>query len=147
MAALLHQDKKMSIALIFALVSGIFSPAWAQPQTQPPPWIWGQPLPPGDAVTCMNNATTFGLLTEQQAYQLCVGAGNSAPFDCYQQATRATIDESTAIKLCRCSVTTSRVDCYVQAHSTTDLSESQVLDLCTHDINASSACSPQAGTG
>ena len=146
MAALLHQDKKMSIALIFALVFRVFSSAWGQPPA-PPPWVIGQPLPPANAVTCMNNATNFGLLTQQQAYQLCVGAAIRPAFDCFQQASRATIDDATAIKLCRCSVTTARVDCYVQAHNNTSLTENQILDLCTHDINASPACTAPEATG
>lgn len=113
----------MSIAVILALFA---ANTLAQTATQP--------TLPTNPVTCVNNAVTYGLLTQQQAYQLCVGSNTSAPFDCFQQATRTAIDEATALKLCRCAVSTSRVDCYNQAHGTTQLSDNEILDLCTHDV-------------
>jgi hypothetical protein len=154
MAALLHQLSWMSIARVsrlFAVFAALAACAvvpssLAQQEVLPPGgWLPSAPLTPGaSAVDCYNNATNYGLLSQQDAYSLCVGARNTAPFDCFQQAQRSNIDQTTALKLCRCTISTGRIDCYTQAHRTTELSEAEIINLCTHDINSSPACSPSA---
>jgi hypothetical protein len=123
MAALLHQTVQMSIWVLLLQCALAFAQ--------------------DAALTCINNATGFGLLTQQDAFVLCQGTTTSAPYDCYTQATtRALIDSSSALKLCRCTLSTGRVDCYVNAHNSTSLTDAQILDLCTHDIPYATACNP-----
>jgi hypothetical protein len=128
--------------LFLLTLLGLILNSWAQTVTPPLP-VYPQAPTPSQALSCINNATGFGLLTQQDAYRLCLGATSQAPLDCYRQAVRSLVDENTALKLCRCAVSTDRVSCFQQAQSTTGLATDQILDICTHDIASTApGCNP-----
>lgn len=114
-----------------------FNPSAPQPNSTLPA------TPGGAALQCFNNATVYGLLSQDDAFRLCSGSLGTGPYDCYRESVRALIDSETAMKLCRCAVTSTRVDCYRQAKTTTELNDAQIIDLCTHDYESlNPRCNP-----
>jgi hypothetical protein len=57
----------MSMALLLAAILAWFPAAYSDA--------------PAGPVACVNNAETYGLLNQQDAYRLCVGSSTSMPFD------------------------------------------------------------------
>jgi len=106
-----------------------------------------QASPPLDAVfECYRRAAFVTRLDDASIADLCEGASDASPVDCYVDARRRTfLSTPDALSLCRCATGTAPVACYVNGYRTTRLDPSQLLPLCSPEVRLRLApdCSPE----
>lgn len=86
---------------------------------------------PHPALGCYEQALDRTMLTQHDAYRLCLGAMSYAPIDCYERATAGLVLSVQAIELCRCTDSLAPIECYERATRQTGLTQPDIIALCS----------------
>ncbi|MDI1447772.1 hypothetical protein [Polyangium sp. 6x1] len=83
------------------------------------------------ALGCYERARERTLLSQNDAYLLCLGATSDAPIACYERASAGLLLSVQAIELCRCADSLAPIACYERAARQTTLTQPAILALCS----------------
>lgn len=83
------------------------------------------------ALGCYERAMDRTLLTQHDAYRLCMGATSDAPIACYERASAGLLLSVQAIDLCRCTDSLAPIQCYERAVRQTGLTQPDIIALCS----------------
>ena len=125
------QSRRSRISLVVCLLSaglsgGLIAAGPAAAQSQAAPAV--DPLGPVRCYVAATQGTSN--LTLEQGKQLCIGAGNESPAQCFERTSDLGFADTQAMRMCASAASLSPAECAARLKTTTGLDDASIVGYC-----------------